>query len=91
MKKLALLVLVISYLFAARYPIEFEYYYMDSCVKAGKLERKKQIEYCACTLYKIEKKYTLSEFLQNMQTNKEEFLKKLAKEIIPECIDKLAK
>ncbi len=91
MKKLIALGLISAGLFASRYPIVFEYYYMDSCVKAAKQNKQRQILYCACTLDKIEQKYTLNEFVNGMKNNKKEFLKKLAKDIIPECIDKLAK
>ena len=91
MKKLVALGLISVGLFAARYPIEFEYYYMNSCVNAAKQNKQKQIIYCACTLDKIERKYKLNEFVKNMQNNKKEFLKKLARDVIPQCIDKLAK
>jgi len=90
MKKLLLFMLVVSGLFAARYPLVLEYYYMNSCVKEGK-NNQKQISYCACTLEKIEKKYSLNEFVNSMQTNKDAFLKELAKTVIPKCLDKLVK
>ena len=90
MKKLLLLGIVAAGLFAARYPIIMEYYYMSSCVNAAKNQNKdKMADYCACTLNEIEKNYTLSEFIGNMQTNKKEFLKEVMKKAVPKCIDKL--
>ncbi len=77
-------------LFAARYPILAEYYFMNSCVNAGK-NKEKMFNYCACTLNEIEKRYTLNQFIQNMQTNKEAFLKEIAKTAIPKCINQLSK
>jgi len=91
MKKILLFVLLISGLFAARYPIAFEYYYMNGCVKGSKHDMEKQIAYCACTLRGIEKRYTLNQFVTNMQTNKNAFLKELAKTVIPECVNNLVK
>ena len=90
MKKLLLLVLISAGLFAARYPIIAEYYFMNSCVNASK-QKDRMIGYCACTLNEIEKHYTLNQFIQNMQTDKESFLKKIAKIAIPKCINQLAK
>ncbi len=90
MKKLLLLVLISAGLFAARYPIVAEYYFMNSCVNAGK-QKDKMIGYCACTLNEIEQHYTLNQFIQNMKTNKEAFLKKISQIAIPKCINQLAK
>jgi len=89
MKKLLLFGFILTGLFAARYPISLEYYYMNGCVQKDKTSTK--ISYCACTLNEIEKQYTLEEFVNNMQTNKKAFLQKLAKTAIAKCIDKLAK
>ncbi len=90
MKKLLLLGIVAMGLFAARYPIIMEYYYMSSCVNAGKNKNKdKMTAYCACTLNEIEKNYTLNEFISNMQQDKNEFLKEVMKKAVPKCIDKL--
>ena len=90
MKKLLLLGIVAAGLFAARYSIAFEYYYMNSCVKAAKKQNPdKMVSYCACTLDVIEKNYTLNQFVSNMQNNKNTFLKKLMKKALPACIDKL--
>ena len=91
MKKLLLLTLISAGLFAARYPIIAEYYFMNSCVNAAKGPKDKMIRYCACTLNEIEKHYTLKQFIQNMQTNKEAFLKEIAKTAIPKCINQLTK
>ena len=91
MKKLIGIGLIISGLFASRYPILVEYNYMNSCVNAGKENKTQMINYCACTLNEIEKNYSFSDFVSNMQTNKEAFLKELSKKIVPKCIVKLAK
>ena len=91
MKKFLLMGVLVSMVFAARYPISLEYYYMDGCVKGSKHAIEKQIAYCACTLRGIEKRYTLNQFVTNMQTNKKAFLQKLAKTAIAKCIDKLIK
>ena len=91
MKKLIAIGLIISGLFASRYPIVAEYYYMNSCVNAGKDKKNQMIDYCACTLEEIEKNYSFSEFVRKMQTNKEAFLKELSQKVIPQCITKLAK
>ncbi len=90
MKKLLLLGIIAAGLFAARYPIILEYYYMSSCVNAGKKQNPdKMAAYCACTLDEIEKNYTLNEFVSNMQKNKDAFLKEIMKKAVPKCIGKL--
>jgi len=89
MKKFLLMGIAASIVFAARYPIVFEYNYMKGCVNG--IDKIKKVEYCACTLNEIEQQYTIKEFMNNMQTNKKAFLQKLAKTAIAKCIDKLIK
>ncbi len=91
MKKFLVLCLLAVGLFAHRYPITAEYYFMSSCVNSTKTDPNKMIDYCACSLNKIENHYTFNQFLNNMQKNKKAFLNKLAKEIIPTCISELTK
>jgi len=92
MKKLAIIVGLASILMAGRYPIWAEFHYMSGCVNAESakaFKREKLIDYCACTLKGIEEEYTLTQFLTNMETNKEAFLKKLTKTIVPKCLNEL--
>ncbi len=88
MKKFKLFILGIllsSTAFAERYPIEMEYGFLDGCIA----NNKKMVDYCVCALKEIEKDYTAQEFIRFYEKNPKGFKKKIIKEILPRCIDKL--
>ena len=65
MKKLLFLILVISGLFAQRYPLNLEYSFMKGCV--GKEDNPVKEKYCMCAITYIENHYTLNNFLSALQ------------------------
>ena len=77
--------LIFNLSFAERYPMEMEYGFIQGCT-----ENKAEMEdYCICALKEIEKRYTAGEFVNLYNRNPQEFKKRLVKEILPACIDKL--
>ena len=69
MKKFLLIGIAASIVFAARYPIVFEYNYMKGCVNGSdKIKENAKVEYCICSLKAIENKYTLNEVIEKVSS-----------------------
>jgi hypothetical protein len=73
-----LFLLVVSSLFASRYPLNLEYSFMKGCV--GKNDTPIKEKYCMCAITYIENHYTLTNFLSALQDpkNKEKIIKEAA-------------
>ncbi|WP_457560683.1 hypothetical protein [Caminibacter sp.] len=87
MKKLLFLILVISGLFAERYPLAFEYGFMKGCV--GKENNPTKEKYCICAISYIEQKYTLNQFISALQDPEKKM--KIIKSAVNYCLTELKK
>jgi ribosome assembly protein YihI (activator of Der GTPase) len=87
MKKILFLLLLISGLFANRYPLNLEYNFLKGCV--GKNDTPVKEKYCLCAITYIEKHYTLNQFLEALQDPKQK--SKIIKSAVDYCLDVITK
>jgi hypothetical protein len=87
MKKIVFFALIISGLFAARYPLNLEYSFMKGCM--GKEDTPLKEKYCICAISYIENHYTLNQFLSALQDPQKKV--KVIKSAVDYCLETVLK